>query len=186
VTSVSTLTWAKVFYSQKGAVKLAFPDEQVDRVEKSISILSPEQLHRAEKLARSKLESKIVKFYIGWKDDRPTGYAFIDVHTVRTKAEAFMVVLDPNGVVRSLHVLAFHEPLEYLPVERWFEQFRGKDRDDSLRPGRDIHAVSGATLSTHAASDGVRRVLALFSILYGERTAEEPDADGARGEPATE
>ena len=38
---------------------------------------------------------------------RVLGYAVIDVHNVRTLPEAFMVVLSPEGEVRSLRLLAF-------------------------------------------------------------------------------
>ena len=76
-----------------------------------------------------------------------------------------MVVLTPEGAVRSLRVLAFHEPLEYLPAARWYEQFDRKSRAAPLRLGGDIDGVSGATLSARAATTSVRRALALYEVL---------------------
>ena len=67
--------------------------------------------------------------------------------------------------MRSVRVLAFHEPLDYLPTERWYAQFEGKRAEDRLRVGGDIHGVVGATLSAQAASDGVRRMLAYYEVL---------------------
>ena len=89
------------------------------------------------------------------------------VDDVRTHAAALMVVLKPDGEVRSVRVLAFHEPLDYLPAEKWYAQFQGKTRADRLRVGSDVHAVVNATLSTRAASDGIRRVLAYHAVLIG-------------------
>lgn len=154
---------AKVFHTQKEALELAFPE--ATRLEKRTFIMSPEEVDTVETAARSALDSRIAKFHVGWKDDEILGYAFIDVHTVRTLPEAFMVVIDPSGEVSSVRVLAFHEPLDYLPPGRWYEQFFGSSHEQTLRLGDDIHNVVGATLSARAVTDSVRRVLALFQVL---------------------
>jgi hypothetical protein len=157
---------AKVFHSQREALELAFPE--ADRIESTTSILSEGQVESIERRARSPVESRIVKLYSGWQADRLLGYAFIDVHTVRTLPEAFMVVLDPDGRVRSLRVLAFHEPLDYLPTERWYEQFDRKTLEEPLRLGSDIHGILGATLSARAVTASVRRALAFYEVLVRE------------------
>ena len=156
-------TSAKVFFSQQEALELTFPD--ADRIESDTRVLSAEQVAAVEKQARSKLDTRIAKFYVGWKDDAVVGYAFIDVHTVRTLPEAFLVALDPDGSVTSMRVLAFHEPLDYLPTQRWYDQFQQRSLRDPLRLGRDIHGITGATLSARAVTDSVRRVLALYRIV---------------------
>jgi hypothetical protein len=87
------------------------------------------------------------------------------MHTVRTLPEAFLVVLTPEGEVRSLRLLAFHEPTEYQPTERWYGQFERKSQQSTLRLGDDIHGIVGATLSARATTLGVRRALAFYEIL---------------------
>jgi len=154
---------AKLFHTQKEALALAFPE--ATRVEAKTHILTPEQASEIESQSRSELESRLVTLHTAWQGDVLLGFAHIDVHTVRTKAEGLMVVLSPEGVVRSVRVLAFYEPLDYLPTARWYEQFVGKGGEDGLRVGRDIDAVSGATLSARAASAGVRRALAFHAVL---------------------
>ena len=99
--------------------------------------------------------------------DEVLGYAHIDVHTVRTHPAALMVVLGPEGDVRSVRILAFHEPLDYLPSEKWYAQFAGKTAQDRLRVGSDVHGVVNATLSTRVATDGIRRALAYHTVLIG-------------------
>jgi hypothetical protein len=154
---------AKVFYSREEAVKLAFPD--ADRVEDEAVLLDDAQLEQVEEISRSRLETRLVRVYRGYRDDALIGYAFIDVHNVRTLPEAFLVVLTPAGEVRSLRVLAFHEPLEYMPNERWYEQFRNKSLNEPLRLGRDVHGIVGATLSAQATTLGVRRALAFYTVM---------------------
>jgi Na+-translocating ferredoxin:NAD+ oxidoreductase RnfG subunit len=165
---------AKVFASQNQALAEAFPD--ATRIDRDTRVLRALDVSRIEELVRTKLQSKVIVLHTAYKEDEVLGYAHIDVHTVRTKPEAFMVVLDPSGRVRSVRILAFHEPLDYLPTDRWYDQFVGKTREDPLRVGRDVHGVVGATLSARAAADGVRRMLAYWEVLLRP-------AEGAREAP---
>jgi hypothetical protein len=154
---------AKVFHSRSEALEMAFPD--AERVEARTFVLRDDQLERIRELGKCELDSKLVKIYAGMRGDEVLGYAVIDVHNVRTLPEAFMVVLSPAGEVRSLRVLAFYEPLDYLPAGRWYEQFVEKDLGEPLRLGGDIHGVVGATLSASATTRGVRRILAYYQVL---------------------
>lgn len=154
---------AKVYHSRTEALALAFPD--AERVETRTHVLTDEQRDEIQRLSGAALDSKLVKLYWGVKSGEVQGYAFIDVHTVRTLPEAFLVVLDRSGEVRSLRVLAFYEPLEYQPADRWYGQFERKTLREPLRLGDDIHGVVGATLSARATTQGVRRALALYQVL---------------------
>ncbi len=162
---------AGVYLSQEEAIELAFPG--ADRVEKRNFLLSSEQVEQIEKLSRAPLESRIVGVHEGWKGDVRQGWAFIDVHVVRTLTQGLLVVLKPDGSVRSVRVLAFHEPEEYLPREGWFRQFEGQKLTPRLRLNRDIHGVVGATLSSRAVTRSVRRCLAYYQVLLAPQEAAE-------------
>ena len=154
---------AKVFHSRAEALDLAFPG--ADRVETETYVLDDEQVQRIRELARSDIDTKLVKVHTGYRGGEVIGYAVIDIHQVRTLPEAFMVVLSPEGTVRSLRVLAFHEPLDYLPSDRWLRLFKGKRFDDDLHVGRGIVGITGSTLTAHAVSCGIRRALAIYEVL---------------------
>ena len=128
-----------------------------------------DQVDAIEALSHCELDTKLVKVYTGYRGSDVLGYAFIDVHNVRTLPEAFLVVLGPQGDVRTLRVLAFHEPLEYKPSDRWYTQFEEKTLDSQLRLGRDVHGIVGATLSARATTRGVRRALALYEVVVQSR-----------------
>jgi len=162
---------AVVYLSQAEALELAFPG--ADRVEKRNFLLSAQQVARIEKLARAPVESRIVGVHEGWKGDQRLGWAFIDVHRVRTVTEGLLVVLDAAGSVRSVRVLAFHEPEEYVPLPGWFRQFQGKKLTPRLRLNRDIHGVVGATLSSRAVTRSVRRCLAYYQVLLAPEKAAD-------------
>jgi Na+-translocating ferredoxin:NAD+ oxidoreductase RnfG subunit len=158
---------AKVFHSRSEALELAFPE--ADRVEDQTYVLRDDQVDAIEALSHCQLDTKLVKVYTGYRGSDVLGYAFIDVHNVRTLPEAFLVVLGPKGDVRTLRVLAFHEPLEYKPSDRWYTQFEEKTLDSQLRVGRDVHGIVGATLSARATTRGVRRALALYEVVVQSR-----------------
>lgn len=159
---------AEVYLSRKEAIAQAFPG--AERVEERTVILDDAQARAVEELARTPLESRLVTVYEGRADGAPTGYAFIDVHTVRTLPEAFLVVVSPQGEVEQLRLLAFYEPPEYAPAEGWLAQFDQHRLDDRLRLGGEIHGIAGATLSARAVTGGVRRALALFEVVVQGRT----------------
>jgi transcriptional regulator of nitric oxide reductase len=163
---------ATVFLAKDEALALAFPG--AERIEDRVLILTDEQKSQVEKLARAPLESQLWTIYVGWKGGEVQGYAIIDTHVVRTLPETFMVVLDPAGTVRRVDILAFHEPPDYLPTERWVGQFKGRALDDDLKLNAGVQGITGATLSATAMTAGVRRALALFAILV------KPGADGAK------
>lgn len=154
---------AKVFASQQQALAEAFPD--ASRIDRRTVLLRKRDVAKITAITHEEVQAKVIVLYTAYKDDEIFGYAHIDVHNVRTKPEALMIVLTPAGTVRSVRILAFHEPLDYLPTDRWYAQFAGKSQQDGLRVGRDIHGVVGATLSARAAADGVRRMLAYWEVL---------------------
>jgi hypothetical protein len=154
--------FATVFYSKEEAMKLAFGDDA--SVEMLSLFPSDEQVTEIERLAKVKLESKLFSFYVGKKQDAIVGYAAIESHNVRTKPETLLVVLDPQGNLRQVVTLAFHEPPEYQPPERWFSQLLNHTLED-LSFGKDVQGVTGATLSTRAALNSARKVLAVFQVM---------------------
>jgi Na+-translocating ferredoxin:NAD+ oxidoreductase RnfG subunit len=171
---------AKVFYSQKEALELAFPD--AERIEKRTELLDDAKAEEVQQLAQAELPSRLVTLYTGYRGDTVLGHAVIEIHTVRTQPEAFLVVISPEGQVRSIRVLAFYEPQEYLPPERWFRQFDGRRLDERLRLEGDIHGIAGSTLSSRAVTAGVRRALAVYRVL----AAPPPDASSPKPAGETE
>jgi Na+-translocating ferredoxin:NAD+ oxidoreductase RnfG subunit len=158
-----TVVSAKVFHARDEALELAFPG--ADRVEARDFYLKPEQRAEIEKLAKSALDGDLVTLYVGFKGEAPMGYAAFDTRTVRTQAATFLVVVSPEGTVAGAQVLAFHEPEEYVPTERWRDSMKGAKLDDELEVGRSVAAITGSTLSTQAITAGVRRALALWTVL---------------------
>jgi len=170
---VLTIIWmpstghAGVLHTKQEALALAFPG--AERVESKTLFLTEAQAAEIQSLAKARQESRLIRYYVGWTGDEVLGYAFIDTHVVRTKTETFMVVLSADGSVLESRVLAFHEPPEYMPPQRWLDQFQGQPLSPELNVRRKIAGIAGATMSAHALTAGVRRVMACYRVgLLGD------------------
>jgi len=160
---VSSNSYARVFISKDEALRLAFPDS--DTIEKQSLFLSKNEVESIEKLGRSKLDSRLFLFYVGKKNGEAIGYAAIDTHTVRTKSQTIIVVINPDGSLKYTEILAFFEPLEYKPTEGWINLFKDKKISDGIKIGYDIPNISGATLSSNGTANAVKKVLSVFEVV---------------------
>jgi FMN-binding domain len=162
----------RVYLTVDEALALAFPHCKVER---GTEYLTEEQRKRAAELSGNEIPSAIAHPYVA-RDEagRVVGTAYFDTHRVRTLDEVLMVVVDPQGRVGRVELLAFGEPPEYVPHGAWYGQFLGRPLDDELNLKRGIRGVTGATLTARATTSAVRRVLAVHAAL-----AEHP-ADRTR------
>lgn len=154
---------AEVLHSRDEALAMAFPNgEEVRALD---FYLTPEQRSEIEQQARAKLESNLLTVYAGYKDGKVTGYALFDTQVVRTLPETLLIVLDPAGVVRAVHLLAFYEPAEYAPPAAWLGRFVGAQADRTKDLARSVDAIAGSTLTSRAVANAVARALAIHSVL---------------------
>jgi FMN-binding domain len=73
----------------------------------------------------------------------------------------FLAAVDPQDRLKDVDILVYREPYGgEVAYEPWRRQFRGKTAADSLRVGREIRSISGATISVHAVTLGVKLLLA--------------------------
>lgn len=160
---------ARVFLSVDEALDLAFPGA---RVERQTVFLTRQQLAQARRLAGVEIRSALVNPYVAREGGKTVGTAYFDTHRVRTLPETIMVVVDPQGKVERVEVLAFQEPPDYLPRDVWYQQFDGHELGPGLELKRDIRGVTGASLTARATTEAVRRVLALHRVIQASRKDE--------------
>jgi Na+-translocating ferredoxin:NAD+ oxidoreductase RnfG subunit len=160
--SVLSSSYAQVFKTKDEALRQAFPEQ--DSVARKVLFLTTKQVAEIQKLAKAKVESKIVTYYVASKADSVLGYAFFETDIVRTKPATFVVVVNPDGTVKYIEILAFYEPADYLPTNNWLDLFKEKQLNENLWPKRGIHNITGATLTVRALTMGVRKTLAIFEM----------------------
>lgn len=178
VLAVGTASAQSGVVSREQALAAVFPGATIDadRV-----YLTNAQAERIAELARGDLDTKIIARYVATRDGRVVGRAYVDTHVVRTKRESLLVSLEPDGRVRRIDVTAFLEPPEYLAPEAWRSQYHARPLGDDLAIQRAIRPIAGATLTTRAVNEAVRRMLALDQVLRDGADGETGGDGGVEG-----
>jgi Na+-translocating ferredoxin:NAD+ oxidoreductase RnfG subunit len=79
----------------------------------------------------------------------------------------FLVAVGADGTVRGVEVLIYRESEgSEIRSGRFIRQFVGKTLAAPLKLGRDIEAISGATLSSRSTAYAVKKALALIEVVY--------------------
>ncbi len=87
---------------------------------------------------------------------------FAQVKNAKGKEQfiTYLVAVDASGATRDIDILVYREPQGgEVAYEAWRKQFRGKTAGDRLEVGKDIRNISGATISSNAVTQSVRRAL---------------------------
>ncbi|MGH7731951.1 MAG: FMN-binding protein, partial [Candidatus Eiseniibacteriota bacterium] len=119
------------YLTQPQALAEAFPGA---RTERRSFALTPDQARAVEGRAGVRLPSRLITAYPAWRGDTLAGTAFFESRTIRTMPGVFMVVVAPDTTIARVDVLAFHEPPDYAPPERWLDRFERRRLDERLWP----------------------------------------------------
>ncbi len=98
-----------------------------------------------------------------WKCD--AGYFFTDSVIGKHDLIRYAVALDAAGRIREVEILEYREAYGgEVRNSRWLHQFVGLHHGDTVKVGRGIQNISGATLSSQHVTDGIRRLLATYTV----------------------
>jgi len=101
------------------------------------------------------------------RGDSLLGFAAIGNVLGKDQPITFLVAIDPTDRLKDVDILVYREPYGgEVAYDPWRRQFRGKSAGDSLRVGKEIRNISGATISVHAVTLGVRRMLAQLTAWH--------------------
>ncbi len=93
------------------------------------------------------------------------GWFVIDEVVGKHEHIKYAVAIGSDGAVRSIEIMEYNESYgSEVRDPSWRQQFVGKTASSSLKFGRDIRNISGATLSSKHITDGVKRVLAMYEL----------------------
>jgi hypothetical protein len=110
-----------------------------------------------------------VTVYIASSKGTTVGYGIVDDVRGKSKLITYMLMVDVALSVKDLEVLVYREPYGgEIQYEAFRKQFRGKTPKDPIKVGNDIRNVSGATISTNAVTNGVRRLLGVLHELKND------------------
>ena len=99
--------------------------------------------------------------------DSLLGFALVGEVIGKDQPITFLVAVDPADRLKDVDILVYREPYGgEVAYEPWRRQFRGHVASDSLRVGKEVRSISGATISVHAVTLGVRRLLAELTAWH--------------------
>lgn len=160
---------AESLYTEEEAVQFIFPDVKEIKIEEHC--LTSEQKKRLEKKLGLKLKSSSdmsYTFYIGFSDSDIIGYAYIDIIEGKNGPITYIVGITPEGKVKDLAIVSLQEIWgRGIKQRKFLEQFINSFYTDTLRTEKEIDAITGATISTHAVIKGIKKALILYNEFYG-------------------
>jgi hypothetical protein len=119
-------------------------------------------------------------FFVATTAGHVDGYALFDEETGEHLPISFAVKLSPRGVVERQEITCYREPRgDEVRDASFRKQFVGKSALDPIAADLDIVAVSGATISSRAMAQGVKRAVVLFEALIAPRLTLQVTARAA-------
>lgn len=159
-----TKAQATVYFSADAVKRALFPNA-ARFVERSVT-LSKEQKAAIARASRTRgFADQVIAFEAQGASGR-LGTLYIDRVYGKHEFITYAVALDAGGAVQGIEIMDFRESYgDQVRLPRWRAQFNGKRAGQPLEIDRQIHNISGATLSCVHITEGVRRVLATHALL---------------------
>jgi len=138
----SPLALAEVYLSVEEATKRIFPNLQEYKAGKYI------------------VDNQELKIFTVIGDDKVIGWTVVVSEMGKVKPITFLVGIDTQGRVLGVYVLEYRDLFGSEIKRRSFlRQFLDKSVKDPLTVGRDIDAVTSATISSQATTKAVKKSL---------------------------
>ena len=110
------------------------------------------------------------KIYRILSEGKVIGWAVVLEEMGKIKPITFLVGIGAQGKVMGVHVLEYRDMFGSEIKRRSFlKQFKGKSAEDPIRVGRDIDAVTQATISSQAAATAVKKSLEVVQQIKKEK-----------------
>ncbi len=104
-----------------------------------------------------------------FRNDSLIAYALLDNVRGKSLPITFMVLFNNRATIHSSHIIKYREPVGgAVGNRRWQAQFEGKNAESGYQVGKQIDGISGATISVHAISKGVRKLALLAQYLVSD------------------
>ncbi len=151
---------AEQYLSLVEAQAIIFPGQ---RLTPENLTLSAEQARAIEKASGVHVRVKAIR---AWRAENG-GVLFVDQVLGKHEFITWALGVNADGTVRDVEILDYRETYgSEVRKPQWRAQFVGKAHGAELKVNRDIRNISGATLSCRHVTDGVKRLLATYALVF--------------------
>lgn len=159
--------YAKVLITPQNAMKQTFTGAPAV-TEKTVA-LNNAQIASIEKNSKTKLSANSIKIFTSQNKSKNIGYGVLLDTKIRSKNGVVLYMITPDGALKSIEIVAFNEPMEYIPSKKWIEQFQNSTAQTIEDNSKKAPAITGATLSAKIIIDGSKSALAIYDeVLKGK------------------
>ena len=142
------LAWSENYPQAEEAIKSIFPAFQNYKVESHI------------------LDNQELKIFTIFSDNKILGWAVVLDEIGKIKPITFLVGIGIHGQVLEVRILEYRDIFGYeIKRKSFLRQFQGKSLKDPMTVGRDIDAVTSATISSAAATLAVKKSLEVIEKM---------------------
>lgn len=145
-------------------MKRVFPDTKYQPI---VATTIPDNVRTAvSKRTGQALNAKLGICHAIDKKGNVIGYGLVDDVRGKSQPITYLTMLKPDGTIAEVEVLVYREPYGgEIQYESFRKQFRGKKAESELHVGHDITNIAGATISSHAITQGAKKMVVLFDEL---------------------
>ena len=155
--------YAEVFSTMDEALKTLLPG--ASDIKEEVKALTAEQKKIVADKAKVEFDpenDKDYHFYVS-----SSGTAVLNTVKGKWGPIKFMMSFNEQGKIKDLVVLELTERRGRPVKERRFlDQYIGKSGADPIKLNKDIKGIAGATISSRQMSDGIRKLVNIYELLY--------------------
>jgi electron transport complex protein RnfG len=176
--AVAAPVFADQLFLRESEVPRALFGEHVTSVRKTLE-LSPPEVAELSRVLERKVEVRSYPYLEvrpeGGDEKSILGDIFLMDVVGQSLPITFAVGVKQDGTLQDVQVMVYREPHgDEIRERRFRAQFAGKKLQDPLVVGKDIDAISGATISSASAAYAARKGLALADLLRRRPTGKSP------------
>ncbi|MDE2419613.1 MAG: FMN-binding protein [Gammaproteobacteria bacterium] len=154
-----------VYLTTEQAQKLIFPNATLQKIAVH---LTPEQQKALDKTSNVSYAIETDQIY----KSSDGGWFMIDQALGKHEMITYAIGINADGSIKQVEILQYNESYgEQVRGASWRQQFVGKTATSPLTLNKDIHNISGATLSSKHLTDSIRRVLQFHALVLKSLTS---------------
>ncbi len=154
-----------VYLTTEQAQKLIFPNATLQKIAVHVT---PEQQKTLDKTSNVSYAIKTDQIY----KSSDGGWFMIDQALGKHEMITYAIGINADGSIKQVEILQYNESYgEQVRGASWRHQFVGKTTSSPLTLDKDIHNISGATLSSKHLTDSIRRVLQFHALVLKSLTS---------------
>lgn len=164
--TAGNLGHAQFLRSPEEAMKTAFP--KATKIQRENVLLTPQEYSDLVRETHLSFGERVFTFYKALNKESLVGFGGIYSHRIRSKDATILFAILPNGQLHLTEIIAFYEPPEYKPSEKWLDQLKKWVDKSEESTFSDVPLIAGATLTSQSLVRSSRIVLNVWRRTLGK------------------